>query len=112
MFRRLSRHIIQVLLAISLLMLPAAGLAAPKWEMPKTERTELPVVAHDTDVTVKAAKGVIVVTSNKPVNVKIFTILGQQISNDTLPAGTSQLTLSSHGVFIVKIGELTCKVAL
>lgn len=86
--------------------------ASPKWETPKTERTEIPVAARDTDVTIRATKGTIIVTANKPVQIKVFSILGQLISNETLPAGTSQLNVSTHGVFIVKTGELTCKVAL
>ncbi|MDE6294612.1 MAG: hypothetical protein K2M03_00945 [Muribaculaceae bacterium] len=86
--------------------------ATPKWETLKGERTEVPVVARDTDVTIKTAKGIIIVTANKPVQIKVFTILGQLISNETLPAGTSQLNVGSHGVFIVKTGDLTCKVAL
>ena len=43
---------------------------------------------------------------------KIFTILGRLVSSDSIPAGTSQFLLPAHGVYIVKIGDVTCKVAV
>lgn len=107
------RHIALCISTALLLCCANAGYAAaPKWEMLKGERTEVPVVARDTDVTIKATKGIIIITANKPVQIKVFTILGQLISHETLPAGTSQLNVGAHGVFIVKTGDLTCKVAL
>ena len=54
----------------------------------------------------------IIITTNHPVQVKVFTILGRLVSSETAPAGKSQLALPAHGVYIVKVGDLTCKVAV
>lgn len=102
-------------LIVTLLIASAASFVcqAKGWEMnPKTERTETRQVVKDTEIEIRAARGLILVTANHPVQIKIFTILGQQISSETLPAGTSQFSVNAHGVYIVKAGDLTCKVAL
>lgn len=101
-----------LLLAMLSLAGPCAYASSPKWETQKTDRAEAEIIAKDGDITIKATKGSIIVTSNRQVQVKIFSILGQLLTQETLPAGTSQLTLNTHGVFIVKTGSLTCKVAL
>ena len=94
-----------------LLALPAYS-APTKWETPKTERTDGKTIIKDSDTEIKAARGIIVINSNKPTQLKVYTILGQLVSRENLPAGQSQLTLSAHGVYIIKTPELTCKVAL
>lgn len=86
--------------------------AARGWETLKTEPTNMQTVARLQEIEIKSASLQIVVTTNHPVQIKVFTILGQQISNETLPAGTSRLTVSAHGVYIVKVGDYTCKLAL
>lgn len=70
------------------------------------------VVKQTVDIEVRSSRGTIIVTTNRPVQVRVFSILGQLISQETLPAGTSILELNTHGVYIVKIGDMTCKVAL
>lgn len=91
----------------------ASAFAAPKaWEPVKTERTDLKTVVKETDIEIKATQGLIIVSCNHPTQIKIFTILGRLVNNETLPAGRSQLLLPAHGVYIVKIGDLTCKVAV
>ena len=83
------------------------------WEAVRAERvTEAKQVLRTTDIEVRAARGVIYVTTNRQVQVKVFSILGQLVSQETIGAGTSRLQLGAHGIFIVKIGDLTCKVAL
>ncbi len=109
---RLSAHIKSLLLlAASLLSLNAA--AAPRgWEVVKTERADVKTVARDSDIEVKAASGIIIVTSGHHTPIKVFTILGRLVNSDTLAPGKSMLQLPAHGVYIVKIGDLTCKVAV
>lgn len=101
-------------LTISVLLLPtgAAEAFARSWEPVKTERTDTRRVAKEADVEIKTAKGAIIVTANRPIQIKVFTILGQLVSSETVQPGTQQLTLAAHGVYIVKTGELTVKVAL
>ncbi|MBD5232032.1 MAG: T9SS type A sorting domain-containing protein [Bacteroidales bacterium] len=87
--------------------------ARSTWESTRAERAaEAKQVMRSSELEVKASRGVIYVTTSRPVQVKVFSILGQLISQETIAAGTSRLQLASHGIFIVKIGDVTCKVAL
>lgn len=103
-----------IAIAVGLAMFnPLPASAAPsKWETPKQERTDTRVIIRENDVEIKAARGVIVVSAPKPVQIKVYTILGQLVSRETLPAGTSQLNVQAHGVYIIRTADLTCKVAL
>lgn len=102
---------ITILLIASLIAIPAYA-AQGKWEQVKTERSDTKTIAKDSDSEIRIAKGVVVVNTNRQVQVKIYTILGQIVSRETLPPGTSQITIHPHGVYIIKIGDLTCKAAL
>ncbi|MBD5291445.1 MAG: T9SS type A sorting domain-containing protein [Bacteroides sp.] len=103
-------------LLIALVMATCAAvtpvMAAPVWGPVKTERTDAKQVIKETELEIKSASGTIIVTSNHPVQIKVFTILGRLVNSETLPAGSSQLSLPAHGVYIVKIGDITCKVAV
>ena len=100
------------------LVICAAAVAAPayaaptKWEQNKVDTEDTKIVAKDAEVEIRTASGSIVVVSAKPVQIKVYTILGQLISRENLPAGRSQLNVQAHGVYIIKTGDLTCKVAL
>ena len=84
---------------------------AKGWEPVRTDVSGLNSVARDNDVEIRVSPGHVVVVASQPVQIKVFTILGQVVSSESLPAGTSRLPLS-HGVYIVKVGDLTCKIAV
>lgn len=111
--QRLHSYIVTLLISAAAFALSFPAEAAPnKWETVKTERTDAKTVVKETEVEIKTASSTIIVSSNHSVQIKIFTILGRMINSENLPAGTSQLVLPAHGVYIVKIGNLTCKVAV
>ena len=56
--------------------------------------------------------GHIVVHLPHKAQVKVFTILGQLVSQAELNAGTSLLKTNSRGIYIVKVGNITQKVAM
>lgn len=56
--------------------------------------------------------GNIVVRLPQKAQVKVFTILGQLVSQAELNAGTSLLKINSRGIYIVKVGNVTQKVAM
>ncbi len=71
------------------------------------------VDARATDgVEIYGSNGVITVRTARRVQVRVFTILGQSVSVVTLNPGTYDLKVGSRGIYIVKIGNLTQKVAL
>lgn len=109
MMRTIKKLLILTVLAIAC----AAPASARSWEQVRPQKAvESKLIVRESEVEVRAGRGTIIVTTNHSVQVKVYSILGQLISQETIPAGTSRLQISSHGVFIVKIGDLTCKVAL
>ncbi len=54
----------------------------------------------------------IIIKTDRKVEVKVFTILGQVVSEAELTAGTSVLEINSRGIYIVKIDDFTQKVVL
>lgn len=103
------------ILAIGLLAVSGlATYAAPSrnWESLKSEPVNMKSVVKETEIEIKVSPGTVVVISNKPVQVKVFTILGQLVSSDNVGPGVSRLQVNAHGVYIIKIGDITSKVAL
>lgn len=105
------------LLALTLAVLmsaavPTGSMAAKSWEPVKTEYPDLKSIAKDQEIEIKAGGGHLVITANRQVQIKIFSILGQLISSETLQPGTHRLTGTPHGVYIIKAGDLTCKVVI
>lgn len=86
--------------------------SARGWEQLKTERPDSRHVASDSEIQVRAGRGVLYVNTTRNLNIKIYTILGSQIASDNLSPGSYQFVLPAHGVYIIKAGELTCKVAV
>ncbi len=109
MKRRLCR-LVAVVMASMAVMMPLSSFAKG-WEPVRTDVSGLNSVARDNDVEIRVSPGHVVVVASQAVQIKVFTILGQVVSSETIPAGTSRLPLS-HGVYIVKVGDLTCKIAV
>lgn len=96
------------------LALPAFSnpVAAGEWEQLKTEVSGSKSVVKEGDIEILTAPSMIIVNSSRPIRIQVFTILGRLVSSETLPSGISRLSVPTHGVYIIKTGELTCKVAL
>lgn len=107
-------------IAAAILLLAAADLRANNpqgaqqhtWETLKTERANTRQVAKEAEIEIKTANGVIIITTGRQVEIKVFSIIGRQVSQQTLAPGTHQLQLPTHGVYIVKVDDFTCKVAI
>lgn len=54
----------------------------------------------------------IYVDVDRPTAVKLFTILGQPVSQGQLPAGTSRFRVSARGIYILKIGSTTRRITI
>lgn len=88
--------------------------AAAQWQSTGTPKESAWVFADDPaagekiDVTVH--DGHVYVSTNRPVSVKVFTILGQPVTTRTLQAGTTRLRLPLRGIYILKAGETTRRI--
>lgn len=103
----------KILLATALLASASVVSQAKGWESVRHDRmNEARIVKRTTEVEIRSERGTIYVYTSKAATVRVFSILGQLVSQETIPAGVSALNLNMHGVFIVKIGDTTCKVAL
>ena len=106
------RYILTLFISLALLTAPCLSLAKG-WEPVKSEKTHgNKKVVSESELEILASGGVIYIVTSKSVNIKIFTILGSRIADDTLAPGTYQFAVPTHGVYIIKAGDLTCKVAV
>lgn len=100
------------IIAALLLSIPMDS-AARSWDIARLDAVpEARVVVRQTDIEVRSGKGVIYIATNKPVQVKIYSILGHLVAQSSLQSGNYRMTLNNHGVYLIKIGDLTCKVAI
>lgn len=104
--------IISLIVAFVMAFMTPLGVEAKGWEQLKVERPDAKHVASASEIQIRAGRGVIYVTTTRTFNIKIYTILGSQIANDNLQAGAYQFSVPAHGVYIIKAGDLTCKVAV
>lgn len=56
--------------------------------------------------------GTLIVRCPERTTVVVMTILGQTISKTTISAGTHELRIGTHGIYILKIGDNAIRVAL
>lgn len=108
MIKRLTAIITAMLIgAIALTAAP------PAWEevtSPQPAVVQSFEMEGTTEVVVR--DGYIYIWSQRPVTVKLFSILGQQIHQDTVPAGIHRLRLNSKGIYILRAGSLTKRITL
>lgn len=109
MIRRLSLIII---LALSCLSLPAAE--AITWE--QTDSAPRNIVMErldpDTNTAIATAGEYIYIETSRPVEIKLFTILGQLIGHRHLEPGLHRLRIASRGIYLIKVGSLTRRIVI
>lgn len=93
----------------------SASLAAPA---PTWEEVSVPLPAvtqtmePDGDMELAVHDGYIYIRSERAVTVKIFSILGQLISQETVKPGLHRIRLNSRGIFILRAGTTTRRITL
>lgn len=108
----------KVIATIMLLLLSVAvaSVAAPKWESVNASGRVAALTDYSSDMTdsieVGVSDGCIYVSCARPVTVKVFTILGQLIGQETLQAGTHRLRIASKGIYILKAADVTRRVTI
>ena len=107
MFKLLTRILLLTLAAA--LTVPATAAPAQKWrwEQVETARGDL-----SEELAVVVGANHIYITVYRPTAVKLFTILGQPVSQVTLPAGTSRFKVAARGIYILKAGSTTRRITI
>lgn len=82
--------------------------ATPGWEVVST-RTDFD---EPDRIETTVRDGYIYVTTARSVTVRLYSILGQLISQQTVNPGTTRLKVSGRGVYILKIGSLTRRITV
>lgn len=87
--------------------------AAPKarWEMVDVLPAEL-MEPQNEHVEVIVRDGSIYVSTPRPAQVKLFTILGQLVAQGQINAGTARIRPAGRGIYILKAGSFTCRVTI
>lgn len=106
------KHRLLGVIAVLLMMLPFEA-AARSWDIARIDAVpEARVVVKQTDIELRSGRNVIYIATNRPVHVKVYSILGHLVAQSTLQSGSYRMTINNHGVYLIKIGDLTCKVAV
>lgn len=114
-FEARMRYLCLILLVFAMAFATSrAAEPASSWEQTSTAETPASVVQTERDerIDVTVRDGYIYVTTPKPVTVRVMTILGQLISQQQVPAGTSRLKVTARGIYILKAGTVTKRVTI
>ena len=91
----------------------AAVAAPPAWEEVTTpSQTLVQSLRSDADTEVTVSDGYIYIRSNRPLTVRLFSILGQQIHQESVPAGLHRLRINAKGIYILRAGQTTVRVTI
>ncbi len=100
-----------LLMAAMAAAMPCQAAPARVWE--HIELTS-PAGQDDAPVSVEATvrDGYLYVTLSRRAQIKLFTILGQTVSQAELPAGTSRLRIAARGIYILRAGDTTVRITI
>lgn len=90
---------------------PAMG-APPSQQSPRWEQVESVEAEISDEISVAVRDNYVYVTVARPTTVKLFTILGQPISQVSLQPGTSRIKVTARGIYILKIGSVTRRITI
>ena len=100
-------------LAVMWLFLAALpAMSAQRWLPVQNEATVAKTIVKDNDIEILTTSSHIIIHVSQPSKIEVFTILGRLISSESVSAGSYEMPVESHGVYIIKIGDMTCKVVI
>ena len=122
------RRLLATLIVTLMVAVATATGAAPVWEevnSPHAAITQTMEMDADTQIAVSpetgaigageemtVSDGYIYLWSEKPVTVKLFSILGQLIAQETVKPGLHRLRIASRGIYILRAGTSTRRITI
>lgn len=101
-----------VMMTVAILAGSGLAMAAPVAPRPGVVVRSTVSTTDDGDIEVVVRGLTIYVSTSRPIQVKIFTILGQLIVQQNVPAGTTRLSVKARGIYILKAGDATCRITV
>lgn len=109
---RLRHRLLCLLTAICM----AVGGSAAVWEAAEVPEAGIESIEariqDDVPIVLQAVGSKVYAVVTKTVTVKMFTILGQQVSQETLKPGSYRLNLPARGIYILRAGSITRRITL
>lgn len=106
----IRKHILCFALAIA--VTAGASGASRTWEESERFPVQVEQVSQPDDVSVVVHEGYVYVLVRQTTHVKLFTLLGQVIVQDTLKPGVYRYKLSTRGIYLLKAGTSTRRITL
>lgn len=78
---------------------------------PSSDPTDSVSDNEKVDVQIREGQWVYITTS-KPLNIKVVTILGSPVAQETLQPGTYRLKITTKGIYILKTGTQTRRIVI
>lgn len=102
-----------VVLAVAMSLCCVVALGAPT---SVSTSLSVPTRVADTDesdrIDITVRDGMLLVTVNKTTTIKIFSILGQLVTQRTLSPGITRIKLPARGIYILKAGDITRRITI
>ena len=83
-----------------------------EWLEAKSISGNYKAVSSQPEMEVFSAPNTVMVKVNRETEVRLFTILGKLVLSQKLAPGIYEYRIDSHGIYIVKTDENSCKVAV
>lgn len=106
-----------VIIMAMILLVPVYAQAptkSPQWEVVSVvDQTQASPNAATPEIDVQVNDdGAILITTDRATNIKVFSILGQLITQRNVSAGTVRLRMEARGIYILKAGTTTRRISL
>lgn len=82
------------------------------WQESKTISGNFKAVSSQPEIDIFSAPNTIKIKVYQETEVRVFTILGKLISSQILKPGIYEFHMESHGIYIVKTDDNSCKIAI
>lgn len=107
------RRLLATLIVTLMVAVATAVGAAPVWEEVSSPHAAITqTMEMDADTQIAVSDGYIYLWSEKPVTVKLFSILGQLIAQETVKPGLHRLRIASRGIYILRAGTSTRRITI